>query len=68
VTLGCHILLKSESFEEEKKNLDTKLEAEVEKSLNLQKILEGASGQMFKLRQPVRATAEAGFQLSWSQF
>jgi uncharacterized phage infection (PIP) family protein YhgE len=32
-------VLKSENFEEEKKNLDTKLKAEVEKSSNLQKSL-----------------------------
>jgi hypothetical protein len=37
--LKSELLLKSESFEQEKKNFDTKLEAEVEKSLNLQKSL-----------------------------
>jgi hypothetical protein len=37
--LNSELLLKSESFEQEKKNLDMKLAAEVEKSLNLQKSL-----------------------------
>jgi hypothetical protein len=64
--LNSELLLKSENFEQEKKNLDTKLKVEVEKSSNLQKILERASRQMPKLRQPVRATTEAGLQLSWS--
>jgi hypothetical protein len=37
--LHSELLLKSENFEQEKKNLDTKLKAEVEKSSNLQKSL-----------------------------
>jgi chromosome segregation ATPase len=37
--LNSELLLKSENFEQEKKNLDTKLKAEVEKSSNLQKSL-----------------------------
>jgi chromosome segregation ATPase len=37
--LNSELLLKSESFEQEKKKFNTKLEAEVEKSLNLQKSL-----------------------------
>jgi hypothetical protein len=37
--LNSELLMKSESFEQEKKNFDAKLEAEVEKSLNLQKSL-----------------------------
>jgi hypothetical protein len=37
--LNSELLLKSESFEQEKKNFDTKLEAKVEKSSNLQKSL-----------------------------
>jgi hypothetical protein len=37
--LNIELLLKSENFEQEKKNLDTKLKAEVEKSSNLQKSL-----------------------------
>jgi chromosome segregation ATPase len=37
--LNSELLLKSESFEQEKKNFDAKLETEVEKSLNLQKSL-----------------------------
>jgi hypothetical protein len=37
--LNCELLLKSESFEQERKNFNVKLEAEVEKSSNLQKSL-----------------------------
>jgi chromosome segregation ATPase len=37
--LNSELLLKSESFEQEKKNFDVKLAAEVEKSSNLQKSL-----------------------------
>jgi hypothetical protein len=37
--LNSELLLKSESLEQEKKNFNTKLEAKVEKSLNLQKSL-----------------------------
>jgi hypothetical protein len=37
--LNSELILKSESFEQEKKDFDTKLKAEVEKSLNLQKSL-----------------------------
>jgi hypothetical protein len=37
--LNSELLLKSKSFEQEKKNFDTKLKAEVEKSSNLQKTL-----------------------------
>jgi hypothetical protein len=37
--LNSELLLKSENFEQEKKNLDTKLKAEVEKNSNLQKSL-----------------------------
>jgi chromosome segregation ATPase len=37
--LNSELLLKSENFEQEKKNLDTKLKAEVEKSSNLRKSL-----------------------------
>jgi chromosome segregation ATPase len=37
--LNSGLLLKSENFEQEKKNFDAKLEAEVEKSSNLQKSL-----------------------------
>jgi hypothetical protein len=37
--LNSELLLKSENFEQEKKNLDTKLKVEVEKSSNLQKSL-----------------------------
>jgi hypothetical protein len=66
--LNSELLLKSETFEQEKKNFDAKLEAKSRKEFEFAKILEGASGQMFKLRQPVRATAEAGLQISWSQF
>jgi hypothetical protein len=39
IRLNSELLLKSENFEQEKKNFDTKLKAEVEKSSNLQKSL-----------------------------
>jgi uncharacterized protein involved in exopolysaccharide biosynthesis len=65
--LSSEISMKSKNFEQEKKDFKTKLEAEVEKSSNLQKSLR-SSRKMFKLRHPVHSTAEAGLQLSWSQF
>jgi hypothetical protein len=37
--LNTELLSKSESFEQERQNFDAKFEAEVEKSLNLQKLL-----------------------------
>jgi chromosome segregation ATPase len=58
--LTDELLRKSESFEQERKNLDVRLEAEVEKSSNLQKSLK-------ELQQPLRATAKIGLQLSGSQ-
>jgi hypothetical protein len=39
IRLNSELLLKSENMEQEKKNFDTKLKAEVEKSSNLQKSL-----------------------------
>jgi hypothetical protein len=42
--LNDELLQKSESFEQENKNFDAKLEAEVEKSSNMQKIIKRASG------------------------
>jgi hypothetical protein len=39
IRLNIELLLKSENFEQEKKNFETKLKAEVKKSLNLQKSL-----------------------------
>jgi hypothetical protein len=65
--LISELSLKSKSFEQENKDFKTKLKAEVEKSSNLQKSLR-SSRKMFKLRHPVHSTAEAGLQLSWSQF
>jgi hypothetical protein len=66
--LKSELLLKSESFEQERKVFDTKLKVEVKNSSNLQKLLKELKRQMSRLRQPVRATAEIGLQLSWSQF
>jgi hypothetical protein len=65
--LNKELLSKLESFEQEKLRFDTKFEAEVEKSSNLQKIIERASRKMFRVQQPMRAAAKAGLQLSWSQ-
>jgi hypothetical protein len=41
--LNTNILSKSKSFEQEKQKFNAKLEVEVEKSSNLQKIIERAS-------------------------
>jgi hypothetical protein len=41
--LKTELLSKSESFEQERHKFNAKFEAEVEKSSNLQKIIEGAS-------------------------
>jgi hypothetical protein len=65
--LNDELLQKSENFEQEKKSFDAKLEAEVEKNSNLQKIPKRASECLLKLRQPLRATATTGLQLSGSQ-
>jgi hypothetical protein len=65
--LNDELLRKSENFEQEKKSFDAKLEAEVEKNSNLQKIPKRASECLLKLRQPLRATATTGLQLSGSQ-
>jgi chromosome segregation ATPase len=43
--LNGELLLKSESFKQEKKNFDMKLAAEVKKSLNLQKSLKELQGK-----------------------
>jgi hypothetical protein len=45
VRLNSELLLKSENFEREKKDFDTKLKAEVEKSSNLQKSLKELQGK-----------------------
>jgi septal ring factor EnvC (AmiA/AmiB activator) len=65
--LNDELLRKSESFEQEKKNFDARLEAKIEKSSNLQKILKRTSEYFLELRQPLRATAKAGLQLGGSQ-
>jgi hypothetical protein len=44
--LNTELLLKSESFEQEKLKFNAKFENEVEKSSNLQKIIVRASKQM----------------------
>jgi hypothetical protein len=48
--LNSELLLKSESFEQEKKNFDAKLEAGVEKSLNLQKSLKELQDKCLNFR------------------
>jgi uncharacterized protein (DUF3084 family) len=65
--LNNELLKKSEKSEQEKKNLETSLKTEIEKNSNLQKIIEGASGEMLKFRQPMRAAAEGCVSLNWSQ-
>jgi peptidoglycan hydrolase CwlO-like protein len=42
--LNSELLIKSEKYEQKKKNLETNLKTEIEKSSNLQKIIDGASG------------------------
>jgi molecular chaperone GrpE (heat shock protein) len=63
--LNDKLLQKSESFEQEKRNFDAKLEAEIKK-FESAKIIKRASGQMLELRHPMRATAETTLQLSGS--
>jgi hypothetical protein len=57
--LNGELLQKSESFEQERKNLQTKYEAAA--------IFERASEHVFGFWQPLRTTIEKGFQLGWSQ-
>jgi cell division septum initiation protein DivIVA len=54
--LNSELLLKSESFEQEKKNFDMKLAAEVEKSSNLQKSLKELQDKCHLLFQPAHLT------------
>jgi hypothetical protein len=64
--LNSELSMKSKSFEQEKKDFDTKLKAEVEKvqiCRNHSKIFKKNA----RLQHPVHSTAETGFQLSWSQ-
>jgi chromosome segregation ATPase len=65
--LNNELLIKSEESEQEKKNLETSLKTEIEKNSNLQKIIEGASGEMLRFRQPMCAAAEGCVSLNWSQ-
>jgi chromosome segregation ATPase len=65
--LNSELSMKSKSFEQEKKDFETKLEAEVEKFKSTE-ITQRSSRKMFRLQHPVHSTAEAGLQLSWSQF
>jgi chromosome segregation ATPase len=58
--LNNELSLQSKSFEQEKKDFKTKLEAEVEKSSNLQKSLKDLQKKMLRLRHPVHSTTEAG--------
>jgi hypothetical protein len=58
--LDKELLSKSKSFEQEKQKFDTKFEVEVEKSSNLQKIIERASRKISRVQQPMRAAAKAG--------
>ena len=65
--LNNELLIKSEKSEQEKKILETNLKTEIEKNSNLQKIIEGASGEMLRFRQPMCAAAEGCVSLNWSQ-
>jgi hypothetical protein len=52
-------LSKLESFEQEKKDFKTKLEAEAEKSSNIHEITQGSARKMLRLRHPVHPMVEA---------
>jgi chromosome segregation ATPase len=56
--LNNELLIKSEKSEQEKKNLETNLKTEIEKNSIFAKIIEGASGEMLRFREPLRAAAE----------
>jgi hypothetical protein len=57
--LNRELLQKLERFEQERKNLQTKYEAET--------IFERASKRVSGFWQSLRTATEEGFQLSWSQ-
>jgi chromosome segregation ATPase len=60
--LNNELLKKSEKSEQEKKNLETSRE-----KFKFARIIEGASGEVLKFRQPMRAAAEGCVSLNWSQ-
>ena len=57
---------KSENFEQEKKYLQAKYEAEADK-YEAAEIFERPSGYVFEFWRPLRATVEKGLQLGWGQ-
>jgi hypothetical protein len=57
---------KSECFEQEKKELRAKYEAEADKNSKLQES-EGPSEHMLGIWQPLRATVKRSLQLGWGQ-
>jgi septal ring factor EnvC (AmiA/AmiB activator) len=56
---------KSEKFEQEKKNLQAKYEAEADKNMKLQKSLKDLRDSCLNFWQLLRAAVERGLQLSW---
>jgi hypothetical protein len=58
--LNSKLSLQSKSFEQEKKDFKTKLEAEAEKKFESTEITQGSSGKMPRLRHSVHSTAETG--------
>jgi hypothetical protein len=58
--LNTKLLCQSESFEQEKLKLNEKLEAEVQKGLDLKKIIDKPSKQMFGIQQSMCSRAEEG--------
>jgi chromosome segregation ATPase len=68
VGLNKELLSKSESFEQEKQKLNTKFEAEVEKSSNLQKSLKELQDKCLEFSNRCLQRFKAGLQLGWSQF
>jgi chromosome segregation ATPase len=65
--LNSKLLSQSEKFEQEKLKLDAKLEAEVQKSLELKESLTSLQNKMPGVQQSMRSTAEAGVLFCWSQ-
>jgi hypothetical protein len=57
----------TESFEQERLKPNEKLEAEVQKGLDLKKIIDKPSKQMFGIQQSMCSTTEEGMLFSWGQ-
>jgi hypothetical protein len=65
--LNNELLIKSEKSEQEKKNLETKSQDRNREEFKFAKIIEGASREMLRFREPMCAAAEGCVSLNWSQ-